>query len=153
MPVHPVLAAMLASWKLTGWRKMFGRAPGPDDLIVPGREGGPRCAGWALKCCYADLKTLGLRKRRHYDTRATFLSLAEADGARSEALRWITHPSPRDAMDGYKRLSLLWPALCEAVRCLKVELRQEGEGRVIPLIRTLESPVGGVWAPPGAAGK
>ncbi len=58
-----------------------------------------------------------------------------------------------------------WPALCEAVRCLKVELRQEGEGRVIPLrvsggggveaIRTLESPspVGAVWAPPGAAGK
>ena len=33
-------------------------------------------------------------------------------------------------MDGYKRLSLLWPALCEAVRCLRVDLR---EGKVIPL--------------------
>lgn len=31
-------------------------------------------------------------------------------------------------MDGYKRLSLLWPAMCEAVRCIPVELR---EGKIV----------------------
>lgn len=35
MPVHPVLAAMLAEWKLHGWPAMMGRAPTPEDLIVP----------------------------------------------------------------------------------------------------------------------
>ena len=35
VPVHPTLAAMLAEWKLGGWAAMMGRAPGPDDLIVP----------------------------------------------------------------------------------------------------------------------
>lgn len=35
VPVHPTLAAMLAEWKLGGWPAMYGRAPGPDDLIVP----------------------------------------------------------------------------------------------------------------------
>jgi integrase len=35
VPVHPVLAAILAEWKLGGWAEMMGRAPGPDDLIVP----------------------------------------------------------------------------------------------------------------------
>jgi hypothetical protein len=35
VPVHPTLAAMLAEWKLGGWPELIGRAPGPDDLIVP----------------------------------------------------------------------------------------------------------------------
>jgi hypothetical protein len=35
VPVHPTLAVMLAEWKLGGWAEMMGRAPGPDDLIVP----------------------------------------------------------------------------------------------------------------------
>jgi hypothetical protein len=35
MPVHPVLAAMLAEWKLQGWPEMMGRTPEPDDLVVP----------------------------------------------------------------------------------------------------------------------
>ena len=35
MPVHPTLAAVLAEWKLSAWPAMFGRLPGPDDLVVP----------------------------------------------------------------------------------------------------------------------
>jgi integrase len=35
VPVHPVLAEMLAQWRAIGWPAMFGRAPEPDDLIVP----------------------------------------------------------------------------------------------------------------------
>ena len=35
VPVHPVLAAMLAEWKLGGWAEMVGHAPAADDLLVP----------------------------------------------------------------------------------------------------------------------
>lgn len=35
VPAHPTLARILAEWKLSGWAAMFGRAPTPDDLIVP----------------------------------------------------------------------------------------------------------------------
>jgi hypothetical protein len=35
MPVHPTLAALLAKWKLKGWPEMIGRAPTPEDLVVP----------------------------------------------------------------------------------------------------------------------
>lgn len=35
MPVHPVLAGMLAEWRLNGWVQMMGRHPQPDDLVLP----------------------------------------------------------------------------------------------------------------------
>jgi integrase len=44
----------------------------------------------------ADLERLGLRGgRSHYETRATFRSLAIAGGAPREELDLITHPSPK----------------------------------------------------------
>jgi integrase len=39
VPVHPALAALLASWKLGGWAAMLGRPPAPGDLIMPSRWG------------------------------------------------------------------------------------------------------------------
>src|SRR5579863_7510945 len=39
VPVHPTLAKILAAWKLGGWQRMMGRAPRPDDLLVPSRLG------------------------------------------------------------------------------------------------------------------
>ncbi len=38
VPVHPVLAEMLATWR-HGWGQMFGRAPAADDPIVPRAPG------------------------------------------------------------------------------------------------------------------
>jgi integrase len=35
VPAHPILAAMLAEWRLSGWAAVFGRQPEPEDLIVP----------------------------------------------------------------------------------------------------------------------
>jgi hypothetical protein len=32
--VHPTLAKLLAAWKLSGWERLFGREPKPDDLVV-----------------------------------------------------------------------------------------------------------------------
>jgi hypothetical protein len=35
VPAHPTLAKMLAEWKVGGWAQMIGRAPTPDDLVMP----------------------------------------------------------------------------------------------------------------------
>jgi hypothetical protein len=117
VPVHPTLAAMLAEWKLGGWPELMGRAPGPDDLIVPlppdaadrrrSRTGEPyRAASYSgLNWRETDLPALGWRHRRHYDMRATFITLAIEDGADPEILEnRVTHArQSRSAFDGYNR--------------------------------------------------
>src|SRR5262249_52943154 len=107
VPVHPVLAKMLAEWKLSGWREMMGRTPTPDDLImppVPWRKQKttlcrPPQAG--LRAFHADCTAVGIRQRRNHDPRRTFISLARAGGARLDLLRWITHGPSGDVMDAY----------------------------------------------------
>jgi integrase len=125
IPVHPGLGKILAGWKKSGWAKMYGRRPKADDLLIPSTEGGYRSVTYALKIFHRDLEILGLRKRRHHDTRRTFISLAQDGGATKEILRYITHPSPNDAFDLYSTPS--WEARCAAVRCLRVTLEQSSE--------------------------
>ena len=133
VPVHPTLAKILASWKLSGWRRVFKRQPTPDDLVVPAHEGGSRNVCYSLTVFHEDLKRLELRRRRHYDTRRTFISLAQADGARKDVLRWVTHGPSGDIFDAYTTLP--WSALCEAVGCLKVGVK---EGKVVSIRAALE---------------
>ena len=59
VPVHSALAALLAEWKLSGWPAMFGRTPGPDDLIIPSRLGKNRSSNHMLKKFHQDLERLG----------------------------------------------------------------------------------------------
>ncbi len=122
VPVHPTLAKMLASWKLTGWEKRMGRAPTQDDLIIPTMNNTHRDVRKALEDFHEDLDRLGLRKRRHYDSRRTFISLALEGGASKDVLAAITHPRPKDAFDLYRTLA--WLARCEAVMKLKIELKE-----------------------------
>jgi hypothetical protein len=122
IPVHPVLAKILAQWKLRGWQEWMGRAPNADDLILPTRAGRPRDVRKALEQFNDDLKTLGLRKRRHYDTRRTFISVALDGGARKDILEKITHPRPKDAFDLYRTEQ--WPVLCQAVQSIQVSLSE-----------------------------
>ncbi len=123
VPVHPVLAELLRRWKASGWPRMFGRAPAPGDLIVPAAKGGPRNNGTSHRLWWTDLDALGLPRQRHYQTRATFRSLALAGGAVEKDLDRITHPSPKTASDVYDRPALLWPRLCATVRCVAVAPR------------------------------
>jgi integrase len=133
VPVHPTLAAMLAAWKLGGWAAMMGRAPGPDDLIVPlppeaaerryKRKGEPfRTTYYSGKCWRKDdLPALGWRHRRHYDMRATFITLAIDDGADPDVLETrVTHTrKSRGAFDGYNR-GLQWERTCAEVSKLRI---------------------------------
>ena len=133
VPVHPTLAAMLAEWKLGGWPELIGRAPGPDDLIVPlppdaaerrrSRTGEPyRAASYSgLNWRETDLPALGWRHRRHYDMRATFITLAIEDGADPEILEnRVTHArQSRSAFDGYNR-GQQWERTCAEVAKLRI---------------------------------
>jgi integrase len=127
VPVHPVLAAMLAEWRVN----YFGGEPGPDDLIVPlpadvrrTRRKGDRYRGWdytGRRWREIDAKIVGGHKRSVYDTRATFITLALEDGADRDILRSrITHTPPkRDAFDGYDR-GERWAETCREVAKLRI---------------------------------
>jgi integrase len=133
VPVHPVLAAMLAEWKLGGWAAMMGRNPEPDDLILPlppaaaarrrTREGdafrGHDYSGKRWR--EDDMPALGWRYREPYATKSTFITLAIEDGARPEIIRdRITHSKARrDAFSGYDR-GPHWIETCAELCKLKI---------------------------------
>ena len=121
MPVHPVLAAMLAEWRLDGFGSYFGRSPSSEDFIVPSRRGVCRSVRHGLRRLHEDLERIGLRRRRQHDSRRTFISLARADGASGELLRYVTHGPKGDIMDAYTTPP--WHALCDQVACLRVGRR------------------------------
>lgn len=128
VPVHPVLAKMLADWKERGFLEAVGRKPKPDDFIVPrlrGHEGSPahqdRRRVWVD--LQKDLQLLGFRRRRVHDTRRTMISLTRADGGDKEILHWVTHgPSSEDMMDLYSTLP--WATFCAEVAKLRISLRE-----------------------------
>jgi len=68
------------------------------------------------------------RPRRQQDARRTFISLARADGARPDVLRWATHGPTGSVVDAYTTLP--WDALCAAVACLKIQLKT---GELVPM--------------------
>jgi integrase len=134
VPVHPTLAAMLAEWFDSGWPAMMGRPPGPDDLIVPippadaaqrtsrrGDEPFRTCYDSARRWTEDDLAALKWRHRRHYDMRATFITLALEDGADPFVIETrVTHTKrSRSAFDGYNR-GRQWEITCTQVAKLKL---------------------------------
>jgi integrase len=161
IPVHPTLAAMLAEWKLSGWAAMFGRAPEPDDLIVPlppeaaarrrSREGDPfRGHDYSGKRWREeDLPALGeaagaqWRHRRHYDMRATFITLALEDGADRDVIESrVTHTKKsRSAFDGYNR-GEQWARTCAEVAKLKISRQLGAEAAVISATAGIENGIG-----------
>ena len=135
VPIHPAPAAILGAWLATGWPGMFGRRPQPDDLIVPlepdpprkraranPRGGGMRSKNDSRKRLLRDLAALDLRHRRGHDLRATFITLAEEDGADPAVIARVTHSESgghaRDAFDGYRRTQ--WETKCREVAKLVV---------------------------------
>ncbi len=120
MPVHPVLARLLAEWKRSGWPVMMLREPTADDLIVPSRRSSHRVKNHALLKFREDLTKLVMRWRRQHDLRRTFISLARADGARKDVLERVTHGSRGDIVDLYTELP--WAVLCEEVAKIRLAL-------------------------------
>jgi integrase len=124
VPVHPLLATILAEWKLSGFGRYFGRSPRADDWLVPSRRGNHRTVRHTLRRLHEDLERIGMRERRTHDLRRTFISLARADGAPAEILKVVTHGPPPNVIDQYTTWP--WATLCGAVSCLRVS-RLRGE--------------------------
>lgn len=131
LPVHPALAEILAAWKAEGFERFLGRQPQPEDPIVPASwafkkrpDGKPyptfrhHSASW--RAFQDDLELLGIPAQRHYESRATFINLAEAGGATDDDVSTITHAGKRRSKDLYRRSKGLWPKVCRAVRFIKV---------------------------------
>lgn len=152
VPVVRLLAKILAEWKLRGWPEQYGRAPMPNDLIVPSR-GGPsgtakgavvrestnRSVNLMLRRFHADLIRLGLtavdelgdasgRQRRQHDARRTWFSNVMAAGANELHARWTAWGPKHDLWAEYT--SLPWPTLCAVVDGLEeaiVEAQKAGQ--------------------------
>ncbi len=127
MPVHPVLAKILAAWKISHWERIYGRPPGPDDLIVPTRAGNPINVSDAGHDLTEDLERLGLRteagrrrKRGGHDLRAWFITSCQEHGAHRDLLRMCTHGPGKGVIDGYTRAT--WASRCAQVALLKVAI-------------------------------
>lgn len=121
VPVHPTLAKVLATWKLSGWEAHVGRKPDPSDLIIPNAKGGHLRVDDTLNLIREDLTTLGLNaERRQYDSRRTFLSIAQGDGASQDLIRWVTHGARGNVVDDYT--SIPWVPICNEMLKLRIEL-------------------------------
>jgi integrase len=120
VPVHPTLAAVLHEWRTHGFAALLGRAPQPDDPLIPSRCGELRDRHDSRKRLLADLELLGFRARRGHDLRRTFITLARADGARADLLEMITHAPRGDIINIYT--SMPWASLCVEVAKLRVDL-------------------------------
>ncbi|MFC1610554.1 tyrosine-type recombinase/integrase [Myxococcota bacterium] len=144
MPVHSVLAAMLAEWRLGGWVEVMGHHPEADDLVVPLPEGPRTPLGKmrtrhdSFKRLREDLKVLGFRHRRGHDLRRTMISLARIDGARKDLLELCTHtPRKRDkAIDVYTEFP--WESLCAEIA--KLDIKRLHLDNVVTLTATGTSP-------------
>lgn len=140
VPVHPVLADMLSTWR-HGWGQMFGRAPTADDPIVPRAPGKWRDApgsphtkktGGDLMDSILSTLAIPAAPMKAHALRSTFISMALEDGADDRLIERITHTpgKGRRAFDRYDRADY-WPQLCAEVS--KLAITPSAGGRVITL--------------------
>lgn len=120
VPVHPVLASLLAEWKLSGWQTLSGRKPEDGDLIVPTRTLKMPDKKDAHEALGLDLKKLGFRPRRGHDFRRSFVTIAQVDGARRDILKDISHGPSGDIVSMYT--SFPWPTLCAEIAKMDFKL-------------------------------
>jgi integrase len=130
-PVHPAYERMLRDWWGVGYEQTYCRPPTLDDFIVPDRRNMEARTRSQLSHAHErDARRLGVECKgtnafkRHFETYATL------GGAREDMLERITHNRRGTIVNVYIDQDKLWPRLCEAVRCLKVDLSR---GQVISL--------------------
>jgi integrase len=122
VPVHPDLQRWLDWWLREEYEVLYGRRPGPDDLLFPTlsarriKRGEKTCSHGEIYKQWQrhDLKVAGLRHRKLHDARRTLLSALKNAGVDNDIRRKITHYSVEDrVLDGYTIVE--WKTLCEAM--------------------------------------
>ena len=120
VPVHPELEKALGCWRGKGFEAVYGRPPRSDDFIVPDpRNMAARTQSQATKAHRRDAELIGVPHKGSHGLRRFMISAARSSGARSDVLERITHNARGAIIDVYTAWE--WPALCEAVSCLKVD--------------------------------
>jgi integrase len=123
VPVHLVLASILAAWKLGGFARAYGRPPTAEDRIVPdARNMQALTVGIVSKRAPKDCAVIGIPNKGMHGLRRFFITYARAGGARPDVLERITHNAKGTILDTYTDAEGLWSALCETVQCLRVTL-------------------------------
>jgi len=123
-PVHPAYERMLAEFWDVGWEQMFGRPPTLDDFICPDPRDlskartGKQYSGRHRR----DQKRIGIEHKGTHAFRRYFETFAKKGLADSDMLERITHNRRGTTVDLYIDNDKLWPQLCEAVLCLKIDL-------------------------------
>lgn len=152
VPVHPVLAEMLAAWR-HGWGCVFGRPPTADDPIVPRAPGkwidapgaphSKKTGGDLMDLVLSTLKIPAAPMKSHA-LRSTFISIALEDGADDRLIERITHTpgKGRRAFARYDRADY-WPQLCAEVA--RVRISPKSGGRVVELATVLATG-GGIYS-------
>ena len=135
VPVHPTLTKILQHWKEVGFPRLFGRAPRPEDFIVPSRRGPQhfrtvrrslanltetREAKGRTGHRLSDCEAAGITPLTFHRLRDTCISLARRDGARKDVFERISHNAKGDIIDGYTLFD--WAPLCEAMLALRFDL-------------------------------
>lgn len=130
IPVHPVLMALLETWRDKHWLHVYGRKPTATDLIVPTRNMTCYHVGDTQHAFVRDLAAISLRikagsrrSRGGHDLRSWFQTRLIEDGADSSIIRRFTHAEPKDVNGGYERFS--WATKCREMLKLKFELDGE----------------------------
>jgi len=131
IPVHPILAGMLARWR-GGWAAMLGREPTPDEPIVPqapdkwiripGAPHTKKSAGVVMDTILEELSIPAAPMKTHA-LRSTFISIALEDGARGDLIEKVTHTTgrARSAFARYDRADY-WPQICAEVVKIKLSV-------------------------------
>ena len=136
-----MLARLLAEWKLSGFAKLFGHAPKPDDFMVPSRRRRPdgslthRTVRRSLHNLQdRDCPKLGITALTFHRFRDSFISHAQRGDALKSVIEKITHNAAGDIIDGYTNLG--WEPLCKAMLCFRITLTPPP---VITLPRTVDT--------------
>ncbi len=131
IPIHGVLARILAEWRLNGWPRFVRRVPSSSDLVLPRASGtlhSRNSAGAKAVRRHADMVGMAAGTRDFHSFRRAFVTLARTDGAPVEIVERITHNSRGEQIDGYTYFG--WESLCDAVSRVRLERH---EGRVLQL--------------------
>jgi len=122
-PVHRELACILRRWWLSGWAKRFGRHPRLDDFICPNVGKGMKALTQSIvtkRPRKYDCPAVGIPNKGNHGFRRWLVTYGRKDGARKDMLERATHNACGEIIDVYTDPDGIWPAVCEAVACLKV---------------------------------
>ena len=102
----------VSTWE--GFNRKVSTCPDARTMqaLTPGRTS---------KAPDTDCPALGIPDKGNHALRRYFITYARRGGARKDMLERVTHNASGDILDVYTDADGIWPALCEAVLCLKVQ--------------------------------